>query len=90
LDINYEHFKKLVRECEIVEVKELAERSTVVTAQALIVNSGGWLVYLVPILLIAISFTWIQMLATKLLIGLTEKEVNTAFPDERVAFASPS
>lgn len=81
LKLGFEKFTKLVEESHLDEVKAIAHRSSLIVVCALIVNSGGWLVYVVPILLLAISYKTIQVLATKLLIGLTYKEVRTLFPD---------
>jgi hypothetical protein len=89
LETSYKRFQKLVAECALPEIKNIAERSAVVTVCAMIVNSGGWLVYVVPILLLAVSFRTIQLLSAKLLVGLSDKEVNRSFPDtSQVAFAS--
>lgn len=82
IEENFQRFEKLIDESQFEEIKNIDENSAVVTGVALVVNSGGWLIYVIPALLLAVSFGTIQMIAKKLLVGLSEKEVRTIFPDK--------
>lgn len=85
---SFEHFQKLVNECPIENVRKLWDKAGLITVCALVINSGGWLIYIVPILVLLLSFSTIKILATKLVIGLTDRELNKAFPPAQIAFVS--
>jgi hypothetical protein len=79
LEINVERQEKLIRDCPISEVQDIWKRTVGITVLALIVNSGGWLVYIVPPILLWFGYSSVKR-CVKLLFGLSENEVNQLFP----------
>lgn len=81
MEENFQRFEKLIHGSQLEAIKDIDNNSSDVTILALVLNSGGWLIYIVPALLLAVSFRTVQLVTRKLLVGLSEKEVRTMFPD---------
>lgn len=79
LEINVERQEKLIQDCPISEVQEIWKKTIATALLALIVNSGGWLVYIIPPILLVIGYSSIKR-CVKLLLGLSDNDVNRLFP----------
>lgn len=74
-----ERIEQLVSECQLEEVHEIREKGVLNIAFAFVVNSGGWLIYILPIALVVKSYNSIITLAKRLM-GLSESDIDQMFP----------
>lgn len=83
-----ERIEGLLSDCEVAEVHEIREKGVLNIASAFVVNSGGWLIYILPIALVASGYNSIMSLAKRLM-GLPETDIDNMFPPSSRPF-SPS
>lgn len=74
-----ETFDRLVEECSIEEVRNIRHKSIGALAHAFVINSGGWLIYIIPVFLIIQGYEKIKALL-KRLTGLSENDIDKMFP----------
>jgi hypothetical protein len=83
-----ERFEQSINSCTVADVRNIWNKSVAVTVGAFIINSGGWLVYVVPVLIALICYGTIKRFA-KLLVALPDKDINKLFPaTPQVVFVS--
>ena len=87
LPAEIEKLEQLIKDCPISEVRDIWTRSVAALVIAFIVNTGGWLIYIVPIIITLVSLNSIRKLA-KILIGLSTNDVNKLFPQSPRHLAS--
>lgn len=78
--------RELMNSCINPEIRELERRIGKITKLALLINTGGWLIYVVPILLVLVCFGWFKTLVGKLRDALLvpERELYRIAPDGAV------
>ncbi len=74
--------RELIEACINPEIREFERRISSVTRRALVVNTGGWIIYLIPVVLAAVCFGWVKRFVGKLRDALLvpEKELNRISP----------
>lgn len=82
-----ERVHKKIDECPVGVVKELRDKHRWLIGYAFLVNSGGWAIYLFPVILGAVFFSSILTLSWKIL-SLPEREIERIAPPETAMWAS--
>jgi hypothetical protein len=79
---------KLIEACQVEEVGKIRDKSVGWGMLGFLVNSGGWAVYIVPPVFIALSYGTIRVFMKKL-IGLPEKDIDRILPPSQNLHLSP-
>ena len=58
--------KKLLEHSDNKELKEIYKKNVELLAVTMLINSGGWVIYVIPVLIIAFTFSYIKNLVKKL------------------------
>lgn len=75
--------EKLIEECPLDEVRDVRNKSVGWGMLGFLVNSGGWFVYIVPPVLLAISYGTIRSFIKKLIV-LPEKDIDRIIPPQNL------
>lgn len=75
---------ELIRSCPISEVQKIRQRQISFVARAMLINSGGWFPYLVPIV-VSIFCSGRVTAQIRAVFALPEKDINKIVPDLIVA-----
>lgn len=79
-----ERFDQLISDCAVPEVETIRQKHLKLIGRALLINTGGWFVYLIPIF-IAIFYAGRVMAQLKPVFALPENDINKIVPDPIVA-----
>jgi hypothetical protein len=73
---------EMLDDCRLPQVKELRDRSTELGMDLLIINSGGWVIYVIPIIPIALLFGCYAKLKhlTRALASISEPDLKRLAP----------
>ena len=66
-DVVEAHLSAIER-CDDIRIRHAFDRAVLIVGEALVVNSGGWLAYLLPAALVAATFTKLKRLARNLVL----------------------
>lgn len=82
-----ERVHRKIDNCPVVEVKAIRDRYRWLIGYAFLVNSGGWAIYLLPVIVGVVFFSSILTLSLKIL-ALPEREIERIAPAEAAMWAS--
>ena len=71
---------KVLDDCRIPDARAIRKRSVKIAVKAFVVNSGGWLVYVLPFVIGKVGYEWLKS-RLRLSISLSESDLRRVAPD---------
>lgn len=84
LQARIEERMKIFDDCKLPEANAIRKKTLLIANNVLLVNNGGWIIYLIPIFIVALFYKTITNYV-KEIYSLSERDFNRITPDKNFA-----